>query len=88
MTSCADTTVWTQEDVAWLNEAIRKKASGQRLTAEDLGGKMQQWADAPLDQLMELRDKMVNEIGATAPGDGSATSRRSMVLRARYSKGL
>lgn len=77
-------TLWTAEDLEILKCAIMKKASGQRLLAQDLGGKMEQWADAPLKDLLALRDTMIAEIGEV----GDATSGRARVVRSQFSKGL
>jgi len=70
---------WTQEDLDQLKDAILKKASGKRLTSVDLGGRMESYADAPLDQLRALAE----EIGASL-----TTATRPRVFRARYEKGL
>lgn len=77
---------WTADDIKVLKEAILKKANGTRLTAEDLGGKMQQWADAPLDQLRALLEEMKTNV--TSAGAVDAMTRRPMIFRSRYSKGL
>lgn len=77
---------WTADDIVTINAAILKKAKGERLTVEDLGGKMSQWADAPLDQLRELRREMINEVNDAAAAD--TMTRRPMIFRSRYSKGL
>lgn len=77
-------TVWSADDLEDLNCAIKKKANGERVVAETLGEKMRQYADASLSDLLELRDRMLSEIGASS----TLTQRRSRILRTRYDKGL
>lgn len=73
---------WTQEEVEQIRCAILKKATGQRLTAVDLGGRVEQYADATLDQLRALLEEMESEVATTAG------TQRGRIFRTRYLKGL
>lgn len=76
----ADATIaWTEDDIRCLKKAIMKKATGERLTAVDLGGRLEQYADAPLDQLKALLADMIAGIGET---------HRRNIFRTQYHKGL
>ena len=70
---------WTAEEVAQIKAAILKKAKGERLTAVDLGGRVEQYADASLEQLRALLEEAEVEVAGAA---------RGRIFRARYSKGL
>jgi len=72
-------TVWTQDDIDQLRCAILKKATGARLTSVDLGGRMESYADAPLDQLRTLLEEMESETAGVT---------RARVFRTRFNKGL
>ena len=72
-------TVWTQAEIDQLRCAILKKATGARLTAVDLGGRVEQYADASLDQLRALLEEMEGEVAGV---------NRKRVFRTRFNKGL
>jgi len=75
----AETTfAWTQADINCLKKAILAKAEGKRLTAVDLGGRLEQYADAPLDQLKALLADMI----------GVVTPAHNRIFRTQYHKGL
>lgn len=71
-------TLWTEDDREQLRCAILKKATGQRLTSVDLGGRMESYADASLDQLRALYAEITNDVVTPRP----------MILRTRFAKGL
>lgn len=75
----AESFAWTADDIRCLKAAIMKKAEGKRLTAVDLGGRLEQYADAPLDQLKALLEDMIGVVSPT---------HRRMIFRSSYSKGL
>jgi hypothetical protein len=70
---------WTAEEVAQIKAAILKKAKGERLTTVDLGGRVEQYADASLEQLRALLEEAEVEVAGAA---------RGRIFRTRYSKGL
>lgn len=69
---------FSAEDIECLKEAIMKKATGKRLTATDLGGRMESYADASLKDLRDLLEDL----------EGNVATQRSRVFRTRHSKGL
>jgi len=70
---------WTQDDLDKIKCAILKKATGQRLTSIDLGGRLEAFADVSLEGLRALADEIAGAI---------SSSTRPRVYRARYDKGL
>jgi phage baseplate assembly protein W len=73
---------WTQAEIEKIRCAILKKATGERLTSVDLGGRLESYADAPLDQLRALLEEIEAEVEA------ASGTQRSRVFRTRYNKGL
>jgi len=73
---------WTQDELDQVKDAILKKASGKRLTTVDLGGRLESYADAPLDQLMALADEIAGDLAVLT------TATRPRVFRARWDRGL
>lgn len=80
-----ESAAWTNDDLVAIKCAILKKATGARVLAEELTARTVQYADAPLDQLQKLYNDI--EAAIVVPGTTQAT-RRPMVYRSHYSKGL
>jgi hypothetical protein len=70
---------WTSQDIADIEAAIRKKAKGERLTNVDLGGRIESYADANLEDLQKLLERMRFEAPSTP---------HPRILRSRFEKGL
>ena len=75
---------FSADDLTKVECAINVFAQGKRIVAETLGESMKQYAVCTLQQLMDLRDRMKEEVAAA----DMSTTRRTRLFRAAYSKGL
>lgn len=71
--------IWTESDVRCLKKAVMDKAEGKRVTALQLGERLEQFADASLDQLKALLGDATNSVNGP---------QRPKIFRTRQSKGL
>lgn len=72
----------TQEDLAAIDEAIRRLVQGKRVTSVQFSDYSVQYDHPTLGQLRAERSRIVAELGAA---DGT---RRPKAYRTRHSKGL
>lgn len=76
---------FTSDDLTKVETAIRKVRDGLRLVSLTLSDRIERRTDVTLKELLDLRNQILEEIGASQT---DVTKRRPRMYRSRHSKGL